>query len=184
LMHNNAIGPELCGKPSVPELDFYTSPYVDQSGRPLQGPDCWRYDPSVEGRYKLYKASMEQLLNPGKRMRKVLALDEDLVIDIAPKAELLGHTLGLTLRIPKGFPTVAVSSLRYKDLIQDLFLVARNRDQFEQKYQGILSDKQRDELGRGLVAIQERLVGQKRIALIQFALGKDDALVESAQARG
>jgi hypothetical protein len=32
------------------------------------------------------------------------------------------------------------------------------------------------------VAIQERLVGQKRIAVIQFALGKDDALVESAQA--
>ena len=181
-MHNNAIGPELCGKPSVPELDFYTSPYVDQTGRPLSGPDCWRYDPSVEGRYSLYKASMEQLLNPGKRIRKVQALDEDLVIDIAPKAELLGHTLGLTLRIPKGFPTVAVSSLRYKDLIQDLFLVARDRGQFEKKYQGILSDTQRDELGRGLEAIQRRLIGQKGIAVIQLALGNDSAVAESAQA--
>jgi hypothetical protein len=181
-MHNNAIGPELCGKPSLPELDFYTSPYVDQTGRPVQGPDCWRYDPSVEGRYRLYKASMEQLLNPGKRVRKVLALDEDLVIDIAPKAELLGHTLGLTLRIPKGFPTVAVSSLRYKDLFQDLFLVARERDEFEKKYQGILGDRQREELRRGLLAIHERLIGQKGITVIQLALGKDDALVESAQA--
>ena len=117
-MHNNGIGPEICGKPKVEVIK--------------DPPDCLApYDPSVEGRYRLYKASMDQLLNPSKRAPKVLTLDEDMVIDVAPKAELLGHTLGLTLRLPKGFPIVAVNSLRYKDLFQDLFLVARQKDEFE-----------------------------------------------------
>ncbi len=65
-MHNNAIGPEICGKPSGRTLDFYSSPYVDANGKPLANPPpCSPFDPSVEGRYKLYKASMEDLLNPG-----------------------------------------------------------------------------------------------------------------------
>jgi hypothetical protein len=167
-MHNNAIGPEICGKPKVEVIK--------------DPPDCWQYDPSVEGRYRLYKASMDQLLNPGKRAPKVLTLDEDMVIDVAPKAELLRHTLGLTLRLPKGFPIVAVNSLRYKDLFQDLFLVARSRDEFDKKYQGILTDRQREELSLGLLAIRERLIGQKGITIIQLALGKEDAVAETVQA--
>ena len=31
-MHNNAIGPELCGKPANRDNDFYRSPYVDAGG--------------------------------------------------------------------------------------------------------------------------------------------------------
>jgi hypothetical protein len=167
-MHNNGIGPEICGKPKVEVIK--------------DPPDCWPYDPSVEGRYRLYKASMDQLLNPSKRAPKVLTLDEDMVIDIAPKAELLGHALGLTLRLPKGLPIVTVNSLRYKDLFQDLLLVARQREEFEKKYRAVLNDSQRDELRRGLLAIHGRLIGQKGITVIQIALGKDDAVAEAAQA--
>ena len=32
-MHNNAIGPEVCGKPARAEIDFYSSPYVDGTGQ-------------------------------------------------------------------------------------------------------------------------------------------------------
>ena len=32
-MHNNAIGPEICGKPAQTALDFYASPYVDAEGQ-------------------------------------------------------------------------------------------------------------------------------------------------------
>ena len=64
-MHNNAIGPEVCGKPSRREVDFYSSPYVDQNDRPIANPPpCVPFDPSVEGRYQLYKDSMQDLLNP------------------------------------------------------------------------------------------------------------------------
>src|SRR5262249_53309645 len=71
-MHNNAIGPEVCGKPANKNTDFYSSPYVDQNDKPLaNAPPCLPFDPSVEGRYQLFKLSMEQLLYPDKRPRKV-----------------------------------------------------------------------------------------------------------------
>jgi hypothetical protein len=122
---------------------------------------------------------MVELLNPSKRLRKVFTLDEDLVIDVAPKAELLGHALGFSIIIPKGFPAVAINSLRYKDLIQDLALTTQP-NKFEEKYQAILTAKQRDELRQGLEAIYARLKGQKELSTIRLVLGKEDA-IDAAQ---
>ena len=186
-MHNNAIGPEICGKPSRPEVDFYSSPYVDDKGQPLRSPPaCWPYDPSVAGRYKLYKASMEELLNPKKRIRKLFTLDEDLVVDIAPEVELGGGKIGFSIRIPKGFPAVAINSLRFKDFIQDLVLVNSTsrdkRDKFEAKYASLLTPAQRQELSRGLQNIHAKLKEQKDAAAIELALGKDDAVADAAEA--
>ena len=104
-MHNNAIGPEICGKPTAGGPEFYASPYVDAEGRPLANPpDCWPYDPSVEGRYELYKASMEQLLNPDRRIPKMFVLDRDMVIDIAPKVELLDREPRADAHRPRRLP--------------------------------------------------------------------------------
>ncbi len=58
LMHNNSIGPELCGQPSNKKNDFYRLRYADtsQSGFPLlpedKQPACWPVEPSVDGRFK------------------------------------------------------------------------------------------------------------------------------------
>src|SRR5258708_15191581 len=87
-MHNNAIGPEVCGKPKNNSNDFYRSPYVDASNKPLPNPPpCWAYDPSVAGRFKLYKASMDELLTPPeKRPRKVMLLTEPIIIEAGPRS--------------------------------------------------------------------------------------------------
>jgi hypothetical protein len=46
-MHNNAIGPEICGKPANPDNDFHRARYVDRDGKLLAAqPDCLRYDPT------------------------------------------------------------------------------------------------------------------------------------------
>lgn len=71
-MHNNAIGPELCGKPHNKANDFYGQRprYVDPNNKLLpaeQQPACFETDPSVDGRFRLYKLSMDELLNPDKR---------------------------------------------------------------------------------------------------------------------
>jgi mono/diheme cytochrome c family protein len=88
LLHNNAVGPEICGKPANKANDFYRSPYVDaatgQSLPPGKAPACWTYDPSVEGRFKLFVASMEALLDPGSRVPKISKLSEDVPIPIGP----------------------------------------------------------------------------------------------------
>ncbi len=184
-MHNNAIGPEICGKPADATLDFYSSPYVDANGKPLSegAPDCWAYDPSVKGRYELYKASMEELLNPDKRVPKMFVLDQDIVIDIAPKVTLLDRDLGLQLRIPAGFPAVDVNSLRYKDLIQDLVLVARDPDRLDAKYQTRMTPEQRTELRAGLTKMRSALLGDVPVSVIQLAVGREDEVVERIQGR-
>ena len=86
---------------------------------------------------------MRQLLNPDRRIPKMFVLDRDIVIDIAPKVELLDRDLGLTLTIPAGFPAVDVNSLRYKDMIQDLVLVGRDPGKFEAKYATLLTAAER-----------------------------------------
>jgi len=47
-MHNNAIGPEICGKPANKDNDFHRARYADADNRLLASqPECLRYDPSV-----------------------------------------------------------------------------------------------------------------------------------------
>ena len=158
-MHNNAIGPEICGKPSVPERQFYDPPYVDKDGKPLaNAPECWPFDPSVEGRYALYKASMEALLYPDRRVPKMFLLGEDIVLDVAPEVKIGDIETGLSLRVPKGYPAVALNSLRYKDLIQDVVLYNRNREKLDRKYETLLTADRYAELKAGLDDLLKTLI--------------------------
>jgi hypothetical protein len=146
-MHNNAIGPEVCGRPSNPGVDFYFSPYVDENDKPLANPPpCVPYNPSVEGRYRLYKDSMLALLNPNRRLRKVTLTDEDIVIDVAPDFQVGDIKGGLSIRLPKGKPAVLINSLRYKDMLQDIVLSRRDPGKFAAKYNDILTPDQFGEL--------------------------------------
>lgn len=160
-MHNNGIGPEICGKPGDAAVDFYRSPYVDAEGKPLASPpDCWAFDPSVEGRYALYKASMEDLLYPDRRVPKMAVLDKDIIIDVASKLKIGDIETGLALRVPAGYPAVALNSLRFKDLIQDMVLVARSPERFDEKYATLLNEAQRAELRDGLVDLRGKILAE------------------------
>ncbi|HEX2134919.1 MAG TPA: hypothetical protein VHG30_03305 [Microvirga sp.] len=161
-MHNNAIGPEVCGKPSNAAVDFYSSPYVDANERRLpDAPACVPYDASVEGRYKLFKASMEDLLNPSRRIPKINLVDEDIIVDIAPKVQILGREGGLSLKLPKGYPVGLLSNLRYKDLIQDVILSRRDPQKLQAKYADLLTVGRFKELESGLQRLHAQLDAQK-----------------------
>ncbi len=117
-MHNNAIGPEICND------QFYTGPWA-----------CVQPDPSVKGRLKLYEASMNMLLNPSERLKKVTRTDRDIVIPIGPKfwtgnpSDLLASATlgnvnqeqlkGLEIKLPKGTPVTYLASLDFKKMIDD-----------------------------------------------------------------
>lgn len=154
-MHNNAIGPEICGKPTDKAVDFYDPPYVDAEGKLLANPPaCLPYDTSVEGRFALYVASMRDMLNPGKRIDKMHLLANDIIIPIAPKLQNqeLNERLGveISLRIPKGYAALAINSLRFKDLIQDAVLLKTNEQKLDAKYAGLLDAARIAELKSGL----------------------------------
>ncbi|MEO8661570.1 MAG: cytochrome c [Bryobacteraceae bacterium] len=129
-LHNNAIGPEICGKPQNKVNDFYASPYVDANDKPLPNPPaCWAYDPTVAGRFKLYKASMDELLTvPEKRPRKVTLLNEPIIIEAGPKVwhPVSRKMVGLRIVIPTGTPQAMVGNLLYKQLLDDMVLSRTN----------------------------------------------------------
>jgi hypothetical protein len=130
-LHNNAVGPELCGwgGDRANPYEQYRSSYVDTSlpGNPPlardKQPACWQYDPSVEGRFKLYVASMNALLNPAQRPPKALKLDQDIVLDIGPRifdGQTEKRVTGFTVRIPAGASVNDVGNFLHKDFIGDL----------------------------------------------------------------
>ncbi len=160
-MLNNGIGPEVCGKPSDPDVDYYVSPYVDENDKPVaDAPACRPFDPSVDGRWALYKDSMELLLNPQKRGRKVFLTTGDIVVDVAPEVHIGDLETGLSIRVPAGVPAGAMNSLRYKDLIQDVVLNERHPDQLEAKYAVLLEPDQLAELKAGLTEVRNALIKQ------------------------
>lgn len=136
-MHNNAIGPELCGKPQNKANDFYGARprYVDDKNKllpPEQQPACFEVDPSVEGRYRLYKLSMDELLNPDKRGRRVTVIDQPVTLRVGPRlwdGEKVGdgarQVLGLELVIPvevdgRQLTAGRVGNFQHKPFIVDL----------------------------------------------------------------
>lgn len=162
-LHNNALGPELCGKPTDRANDFYSSPYIDAStGQPAaHAPECWRYDPSVEGRYELYKASMRALLNPDQRVPKVTMLSEDIVLDIGPKlwdGEEVKKVVGLTIVVPKGTPAGALGNFQHKPFLVDLVLSKTDPDALKTRLKRELGDDLSKDVITALTQILKEII--------------------------
>jgi hypothetical protein len=135
-MHNNAVGPEICGKPANKDNDFHRARYVGPDGKLLSAqPDCVRYDPTVDGRFDLYKRSMFELLHPKERGAKRTLTNTDLLIDVGIRP-LDGKTekpLGGfgQVKIPMGASAGFLNGLEYKQLVGDLFLAKRHPELLE-----------------------------------------------------
>ncbi|HZP88392.1 MAG TPA: hypothetical protein VFB54_16390 [Burkholderiales bacterium] len=138
-LHNNALGPELCGFGGKGEYDFYRPSYVDKNNNLLpakEQPACWTYDPSVEGRFKLFKASMRELLHPDQRIPKITKLDQDIVLDLGPKVfdgKDEDKLFGFTLRVPAGSTAAALGNFQHKQFVADLVLAKFDRKKLEAK---------------------------------------------------
>jgi hypothetical protein len=123
----------VCGKPTDPAAELYRSPYVLPGTwtRMPNPPSCVPFDPSVEGRYRLFKASVEELLNPDKRNPKITLIDQPIIIDgpVFP-----GEDQGFELQIPAGIPAAVPGNLRHKELVADLVLAKTNVAKLKEKY--------------------------------------------------
>jgi hypothetical protein len=132
---------------------------VDANEKPLaNAPPCVPYEVSVEGRYRLFKGSIEELLNPSRRVPKVNLVDRDIIVDIAPDMKIGGIETGLSLKLPAGSPAILLNSLRVKDLIQDITLSRRDPTKLEAKYRDILTVGQFNELMNGLDQLHAMLI--------------------------
>ena len=135
-MHNNAIGPEICGNPANKDNDFHRARYVDPEGKLLASqPECLRYDPSVDGRFDLYKRSMYDLLHPKDRGSKRTLTNADLLIDVGLRpldGKVEKPLLGFgQVKIPAGTSAGFLNGLQHKQLVGDLYLAKRDPAKLE-----------------------------------------------------
>jgi hypothetical protein len=162
--HNNAVGPELCGKPENKANDFYRSPYVDATGKTLpadKAPACWAYDPSVDGRFKLYVASMEELLNPGNRVPKLSRFDQDVRIVLGPRTwdgKDEKQVFGFSVVLPAGTSVGGLASFQHKAFVNDIILAKLHPDQLDAKLVKQYGDAEGKKVASELQAVTGEIV--------------------------
>jgi hypothetical protein len=77
----------------------------------------------VEGRFSLYVASMEDLLNPGRRVAKITKFDADVPLPVGLRAVDEGkekQILGMTVVLPKGMNSAGLGNFDHKAFVRDL----------------------------------------------------------------
>ena len=162
MLHDNGLGPEICGQPRHRENFFYRNPYVDAQGKPLpdaRAPTCWTYDPSVEGRFKLYVASMQDLLHPPQRQPKITRFDLD--VPLVAGLRLLENgketqLAGLTIVVPKGSSSARLGNFRHKQFVDDLVDLRLHPKVLQQKLQASLGPQD----GAAVFADLQAVAGQ------------------------
>jgi hypothetical protein len=136
-MHNNAIGPEICGRPLDKNNFFYRSPYVDrETKKPLaNAPACQAFDPSVEGRFKLFVESAEELLKPeAERIPKIARFDMDVPIELGLRVTEDGkqkEIAGLTIVVPANTEAGKLGNFQHKAFANDLLRSKLHPAEFE-----------------------------------------------------
>jgi mono/diheme cytochrome c family protein len=183
-MHNNALGPELCGQPQNRANFFYRSSYVDPVTKQTlpadKAPACWAYDPSVEGRFKLYVASMEELLNPARRLPKITRFDADVPLGMGLRVVEDGkekQVAGLTIVVPKGASAAALVNFQHKRFVGDLVALRLKPDALDQKLAKQFGDEEGKRIAADLRAVAAALV--KNPGLLVETLRKHPKLLEA-----
>ena len=98
-MHNNGMGPELCGRPDDKSRELHRSSKASRRGQTV----CdYKFNPSVEARVKIFEDSVDELLSQeSDRDQKVSILDKRISIPLGIKSVRpgKGNTI-LTLDLP------------------------------------------------------------------------------------
>ncbi len=116
-MHNNAMGPELCGT----ESKWPRASNLGSGGGLAQ---CWPFDPSFNGRFKVYLASMKEMLTPSnRRTQKAMLTTEKVSLELIPEfwkgAHVKGTNNSVTISFPAGVNSQWISSFRHKEFALD-----------------------------------------------------------------
>ncbi len=169
-LHNTALGPEICGRPQHRDNFFYRSSYVDPVTKRLlpaeKAPACWAYDPSVEGRFKLYVASMEELLNPQQRLPKITRFDADVPLGMGLRTVEDGsekQILGLTIVVPQGASAAALVNFQHKRFIGDLVELRLKPDALDRKLAQQFGDEEGKKMAADLRSVAAALTSKPEL---------------------
>lgn len=123
-MHNNAVGPEICGRPQGADLEVHNNTYEGQQVNPATKRQCdMKFDPSIEGRLALFDASVDELLTAeAKRKKKMARADVPIRLPLGMSFKSLGGPAQkFYLEFPAGTPIATIGNLDIKGLVTDIY---------------------------------------------------------------
>jgi hypothetical protein len=182
-MHDNALGPEICGQPRHRENYFYRNSYVDARGKPLptaQAPACWTYDPSVEGRFKLYVASMQALLHPAQRPPKITHFDVDVPLSAGLRLVEGGkerQLAGLSIMVPAGSSSARLGNFQHKQFLDDVVGLRLHPDALQRRLKAELGPREGSAVFADLRVVADQML--KDPSQLVQALRKHPRLFEA-----
>ncbi len=166
-MHNNALGPEICGQPknaTTSSTARATSIRRRNNLCPAEkAPACWAYDASVDGRFKLYVASMEELLNPSRRIPKITRFDADVPLGMGLRTVEDGkekQVVGLTIVVPKGASSAGLVNFQHKRFVRDLVQLRLKPDALDRELAGQFGDDEGKKIATDLRTVARELMKQ------------------------
>jgi hypothetical protein len=117
-MHNNAVGPELCGDPSNPRWPYGS--FTDGRAN-----SCRAFDPSFNERFKLFVDSSREMLTPSvSRVKRAMLTSEAVEIELVPtfwKGNFeKGKNNSISMKFEKGMNAQKISSFKHKEFAGDL----------------------------------------------------------------
>jgi hypothetical protein len=121
-LHNNSVGPEICGYDTNPEFNPWRSTIDGRQFDPAKKYTCDRtFDPTTDGRLKLFEASVDELLTPSEQRRKKVALtDKAIRFPLAMSLNLFKTAEPLFIEFPVGIPVTQLASFDIKAFSSDL----------------------------------------------------------------
>ncbi|HET8562781.1 MAG TPA: cytochrome c, partial [Candidatus Binatia bacterium] len=155
LLHNNAVGPEICGEPLA---DYFGNPLANTNS-----PGCWRFDPSAQGRFKLFEASMQSLLNPKERGRKITRLDRDIVLELGPRlwdGKEKKKIVGLKLTVPKGTPAALLGNFQHKPFFVDLVAAKAKPEELKARLVARLGTEKGNQIASEMRSIADEIIDE------------------------
>lgn len=165
-MHNNAIGPEICGKVENKSQVVRTSVegrQTDTKGKYV----CDNYfDPSVMGRLELFDKSMDELLTPAEKRRKKITK-----LDVAIRFPL--GIRDMFIEFPAGLPLNAIANFDLKAFVFDFsvshsILENQGDKDFKKYWFGKLNgnSQKATELGQAVRSLIESLRSVQKIVQV------------------
>ncbi len=145
-LHNNAIGPEICGNTVRAREAVKTTGECELN-----------FDPSVQGRLLLFEKSVDELLTPSsQRTKKITHLVTPIRIPLGLR--------GMELEIPAGMPLNMLANFDVKSFVYDFTFAGAQLENFgEQGYRKYWQSKfsgspaKADELGQAVRSLLESL---------------------------
>jgi hypothetical protein len=162
-LHNNSVGPELCGYDSDPEWNVWRTSIEGEQMKATRNrcdasPNGMRFDnrniATVETRMELFDKSVDQILKPAnKRIGKKAVTDEPIRMPLGMSLSIGKTSEPMFVEFPAGVPVTMLGSFDIKGFASDMTQAVAAYQLYLKEYKALIgASKEKDETKRNQAA--------------------------------